>query len=70
MKGRLIVGIIDIIAGLACFILCIILNRTDRIMISLFPIAMGLGIVAAYISDKKQHKKQMEELAKMLGYKK
>jgi len=69
MRGHLIVGIIDIFVGFACFVLCIILNRTDRIVIAFFPVAMGLGIIAGYIHDKKQHcwrnptKKEMAKIA-------
>ena len=71
MKGHLIVGIIDIVAGLACFALCIIWNRTDRIICAFFPVAMGLGIVAAYISDKKQtcwRNPTKKELAKISNW--
>lgn len=69
MKHYLIVGIFDVVVGLALIVLCIILGRTERIAFVFFPVAMGLGIIAAYISDKKQHKKQMAELAKKWGIK-
>lgn len=54
MRGHLIVGIIDIFVGLVCFVLCIILNRTDRIIIAFFPVAMGFGIISGYIHERKQ----------------
>lgn len=65
----LVVGIIDILVGLTCFILCIILNRTDRIILTFFPVAIGLGNITAYISDKKQDKKKRAELAEKWGVK-
>ena len=69
MKRRLIIGIIDIIVGLALFIACLILNRTERIMLTLFPVAVGLGTIAGYISEKRDRKRRMAELAKKWGIK-
>ena len=69
MQHRLVMGIIDILVGVICAIICIMLNRTERIALTFFPIAIGLGNLAVYISEKKQRKKQAAELAKKWGIK-
>lgn len=69
MKHHLIIGIIDILVGLALFILCIILNRTERIVFTFFSVAIGSGIIAGYISERRDHKRRMAELAKKWGIK-
>lgn len=69
MSRYLIIGIIDILVGLTCFVLCLILNITDRIILTLFVVAIGLANIAAYISEKKQKKKRMAELAEKWGIK-
>lgn len=67
---HLIIGIIDVIVGLALFILCLILNRTERTVLTFFPVAVGVGTIAGYIHERKQHcwrnptKKEMAEITK------
>lgn len=67
MKYQLILGIINVVIGLACFVLCIVLNRTEKIILTFFPVAVGLGNIAAYISDRRDRKRRMAELAKKWG---
>lgn len=69
MSKHLIIGIIDILVGLTCFALCLILNITDRIILTLLVVANGLLNIAAYIYDKNRKKKRMAELAKKWGIK-
>ena len=54
MRHNLIMGFVDVVVGLALFILCIILNRTERIVLTFFPVAVGVGLIASYIHDRKQ----------------
>lgn len=69
MRHHLIIGIVDVVVGFALFILCLILNRTERIVLTFFPVAVGLGNIAYYISERRDHKRRMAELAKKLGIK-
>lgn len=69
MKHNLIIGIIDIVVGLALFVTCLILNRTEKNSTYVFPVAVGLGNIVAYISDRRDHKRRMAELAKKWGIK-
>lgn len=54
MRHNLIMGIVDIVVGLACFVLCIVLNRTERIALTFFPVAVGVGLIVSYIHERKQ----------------
>lgn len=54
MKHQLILGIINVVVGLACFVLCIVLNRTERIILTFFPVAVGVGTISSYIHERKQ----------------
>lgn len=69
MKHQLILGITNIVVGLALVVTCIILNRTERVALAFFPVAVGLGNIAAYISDRRDRKRKMAELAKKWGIK-
>lgn len=69
MKHYLIVGIFDVVIGLALVVLCIILGRTERIAFAFFPVAIGAGNIAYYISEIRDHKRRMAELAKKWGIK-
>lgn len=69
MRHHLIIGIIDVVVGLVLFILCIILNRTERILLTFLPVTVGIGTIAGYIHEKKQNKKRTAELAKKWGIK-
>jgi len=68
VRHHLIMGIVDIVVGLVLFILCIVLNRTERIILTFFPVAVGVGLIASYISNRKQTywrnptKKEMAEI--------
>lgn len=70
MRHNLIMGIVDIVVGLALFILCVILNRTERIVLTFFPVSVGVGLIASYISNRKQTywrnptKKEMAQIMK------
>ena len=66
---NLILGIINTVLGLALVIACIALNRTERIAFAFFSVIIGLGNIVSYISDKKQKKKRLAELAKKWGIK-
>jgi hypothetical protein len=70
MRHHLIMGIVDIVVGLALFILCIVLNRTERIVLTFFPVAVGVGLIASYISNRKQtcwRNPTKKEMAKIAG---
>lgn len=69
MKHRLVLGIINVIAGLALVVTCIVLNRTERVAFAFFQVAYGLSSIAYYISDRRDHKRRMAELAKKWGIK-
>lgn len=69
MKHQLILGIVNVVVGLALVVTCIILNRTERIAFAFFPVAVGLGNIAYYISERHDHKRRMAELAKKWGIK-
>lgn len=69
MKHRLILGLINVVVGLALVVICIILNRTERVAFAFFPVFVGLGNIAAYISDRRDRKRRMAELAKKWGIK-
>ena len=72
MGQYLIVGIFDLVVGLALVVLCIILGRTQRIAFAFFPVAIGAGNIAYYISesrDRKHRMAELAELAKKLGIK-
>lgn len=66
----LVFGIFDILAGLFFFILCIIKNRPDRIIMALFLLLCGVRFVVNYINNKKKQtcwrnptKKEMAKIA-------
>lgn len=69
MKHRLILGIVNVVVGLALVATCIILNRTEKIAFAFFPVAVGLGNIAAYISERRDRKRRMAELAIKWGIK-
>ena len=69
MKHRLILGLINVVVGLALVVICIILSRTERVAFAFFPVFVGLGNIAAYISDRRDRKRRMAELAKKWGIK-
>lgn len=53
MRHNLIIGIIDVMVGFILVIACFILNRTERIGFALFPVAIGFGLIANYIHEKR-----------------
>lgn len=69
MKHQLILGLINVVVGLALVVICIILNRTERVAFAFFSVFVGLGNIAAYISDRRDRKRRMAELAKKWGIK-
>lgn len=69
MKDRLILGIVNVVVGLALVVTCVILNRTERVAFAFFPVAIGLGNIAYYISGRRKHKRLMAELARKCGIK-
>lgn len=64
MKHQLILGIVNVVVGLALVVTCIILNRTERIAFAFFTAAVGLGNIAAYISERRDRKRRIAELAR------
>lgn len=69
MKHQLILGIVNVVVGLALVVTCIFLNRTERIAFAFFPVAVGLGNIVAYISERRACKRRMDELARKWGIK-
>lgn len=70
MHDNLIMGIVDVVIGLVLFILCIILNRTERIVLTFFPVAVGIGLIVSYIHERKQtcwRNPTKKEMAKIAG---
>lgn len=70
MRRNLIMGLFDIIVSFILIIACIILNRTDRIVFALIPVATGLGLIASYILERKQpcwRNPTKKEMAKIAG---
>ncbi len=59
MRGRLIIGIVYIIVGIILAMVGIILNRTEILGVPFCMVGMGLCIIAGYIHEKKQKRKEI-----------
>lgn len=66
-KANFIVGVVDVICGIALVIACIVLCRTERIVYALFPLFLGIYQFLVSIETKKQHQKRtMKEIHKLI----
>lgn len=52
-KANFILGIVDIILGIALVITCICLHRTSRIAFAFFPVLCGIGCLINNIQTEK-----------------
>jgi len=69
-KARFIIGVIDVLGGIACLIACIYLHRGAKMALTFIPIICGVGEIVQSIETKAQRQKRKEELqamAKMYG---
>ena len=70
-KVKFILGIIDILAGIAIIVTCVYKHRTDRVVYCLFPILCGIASLMDGIETKKQRLRRIAELkekAKLFGW--
>ena len=61
-KANFIVGVVDVICGIALVITCIVLCRTERIVYALFPLFLGIYQFLVSIETKKQHQKRIRKI--------
>ena len=70
-KAKFILGIIDILAGIAIIVLCVYKHRMDRVVYCIFPILCGIYSLMDGIETKKQRLRRISELkekAKLYGW--
>lgn len=70
-KVKFILGIIDILAGIAIIILCVYKHRMVRVVYCIFPILCGIASLMNGIETKKQRLRKIAELkekAKLYGW--
>lgn len=70
-KVKFILGIIDLLAGIAIIVLCVYKHRTDKIVYCIFPILCGIASLMDGIETKKQRLRKITELkekAKLYGW--
>lgn len=70
-KARFVIGVIDVLGGIACLIACIYLHRGAKIALTFVPIICGVASIVQSIETKAQRQKRKEELqaiAKMYGW--
>jgi hypothetical protein len=72
-KAHFVIGVIDLLGGIACLIACIYLHRGAKIALTFIPIICGVASLARSIETKAERQRRREELqamAKMLGWNK
>jgi hypothetical protein len=72
-KADFVIGVIDLLVGIACLIACIYLHRGAKIALTFIPIICGVDSLARSIETKAERQRRREELqamAKMLGWNK
>ena len=70
-KVKFILGIINLLGGIALIILCVYKHRMDRVVYCLFPILCGIASLMDGIETKKQRLRRIAELkekAKLYGW--
>jgi hypothetical protein len=72
-KAHFVIGVIDLLGGIACLIACIYLHKGAKIALTFIPIICGVTSLAWSIETKAERQRRREELqamAKMLGWNK
>ncbi len=65
-KARFVIGVIDVLGGIACLIACIYLHRGAKIALTFVPIICGVVSLVHSIETKVERQRRKEELMMML----
>lgn len=57
-KARFVIGVIDVLGGIACLIACIYLHRGAKIALTFIPIICGVVSLKQSIRTEKQDKEE------------
>lgn len=64
-KARFVIGVIDVLGGIACLIACIYLHRGTKIALTFIPIICGVLSLVQSIETKAEMQRKKEELMMM-----
>lgn len=61
-KARFVIGVIDVLGGIACLIACIYMHRGVKIALTFIPIICGIASLVQSIETKAERQRRKEEL--------
>ena len=64
-KARFVIGVIDVLGGIACLIACIYLHRGTKMALTFVPIICGVASLVQSIETKAERQRRKEELMTM-----
>ena len=64
-KAYFVIGVIDLLGGIACLIACIYLHRGAKIALTFIPIICGVASLVRSIETKAERQRRKEELTMM-----